>query len=318
MSGKTTRTDFGTLLARAWQLYARSLHVTFPVTLLCAALPLLIVIAVVYYGLATAFEPALRVAQAVLRSLLESGFDEWAIGAAVEQVLASFGGLDFFGIILRALGGIGITVLLMLVLLPVLALCRLLLAPVGRGACVQALLSAYNEEKPRFSAAFTAARRRSGRLMAFELLMLPVSAAVLVLAGFICVHAAKLPAAGDAAAWLAGIAAIVLLACAKQIAAMRILDENARMASALGAAFRSFFTDWTYAAAGGLFYMSLLCGAVLMFAVDVLLMVLAIVPPIATVLYAALFVPLGYALTVVMAKEQIRRARENLPQAPEE
>ena len=43
-------------------------------------------------------------------------------------------------------------------------------------------------------------------------------------------------------------------------------------------------------------------------AVDVLLMVLAMLPPIAAVLFITLFLPLCRALTVVMLKEQIRRA----------
>lgn len=317
MQNKPSRTDFGALLARSWQLYSQSLHVTFSITLLCAALPLLILLVVLYYGLASAFEPALRVAQAVLMSLLESGFDEWAIGAAVEQVLSSFGGLNLPEVILRAVGSLGLTALALVLMLPVQTLCRLLLTPIGRGASVKAHLSAAGGEKPHFSASFSAIRRRFGRLIALDLLMIPVSAALVVIAAAAAAAAGKLPVAGEAVKLLAPFLVILLLGCARQIAAIEVLHGDARVFNAFGMAFKRFFTDWTYAAAGGLYYAALLTGGVLILAADVMLMVLTMLPPVMTVLYLTLFLPLGQAMNVVMAQEQDRRAEKSELPPPE-
>lgn len=308
MSDRSSRADFGTLLARAWSLYSKSLHITFPAALLCGALPVLVVLFAAYYAFASGFEPVLRIAQAVLRSLLENGFDEWAMGAAVEQVLAGFGGLDPLQAILRALGGLGITVLVVLLALPVLALLRLMLVPVGRGASLQAQRCALAGEPVGFSGAFSAARRHLGRLIAVDLLLLPVGAVVIVLSALLCIAAGKVPGLGRAAVFVVIFAVPVFLGSLRQLSVLHLLEGNVRVFSAVGLAFRRFFTDWTYAASGALFCAGLYIGTAMILAVDVLLMVLAMLPPFAAVLFITLFLPLCRALTVVMLKEQIRRA----------
>ena len=64
-----------------------------------------------------------------------------------------------------------------------------------------------------------------------------------------------------------------------------------------------------------MYYAALLTGGVLILAADVMLMVLTMLPPAMTVLYFALFLPLGQAMNVVMAQEQERRAaKSQLPQ----
>ena len=317
MLNPTPRTDFGTLLARAWKLYAKALHITFPTHFICMALPVTAVLAVLYYGLVNAFEPALRIAQTMLRSLLENGFDEWALGNAMEQMMTSLGTLNPLEILLRAVGSIGLTALILLLLLPLVAVCRLLLTPIGRGASLAAHTAALRDQRPRFSDSFSALKKRFGRLMGLELLFLPTTALFIALAVLLCSAVSAVPTIGSAVKLIIALAAITVIGSLRHLGAMAALRQNLPVFRAYGYAFKRFFTDWTYLAAGCLFYACLFGGAVLILVADVFLMILAVLPPIAVVLYFALFMPLAQTIVLVMHQEQTRRAEGSLPQSPE-
>jgi len=302
------RTDFGTLLARAWKLYTDTLGVTFPVTLLCRILPVIAACAVLYAAVADVLEPLLTTARAGLLSLLENGFGEWALGNAVEQAQGWFGGEDILNSIIRVAISLGFAFVVLLAFIPVRLLCRLLLSPVACGASVSAQLAQQQGQRIRFGQAVAVVRRRYGRLVLLELIQFPVCIAVSIGVAALCWAAGKLPFGTGTVRLCVAVGATSLISGLRHLSVRFVLYEDDRAFRAFGRAFLSFFTDWTYIAAGGIFCGGLLVCSLLAFPADVFLTILAQLPPAAVLLVCALFLPLQQAICIVMAQEQSRRA----------
>lgn len=307
MQKSKPRTDFGELLARSWQLYGRSLGATFPAALLCDVLPVGIVLTAIYYGLVSAFEPAVRVAQAMLRSLLQNGFDEWAVGAAVEQVMGSLGGTGFLQTLFRMLGSFGGLAIALALLLPAFLACRILLTPYGRGLSMQALSLHVKERPVRLSKRYAAYKPLIGRMIALELISLPPAAALIAVASGLSKLLVKIPAVGQAASLCAFLAALTAVICIRLLMTRIILTQNADVFHAFSQAVGCFFTDWTYLAAGALFFVGLAGCALLVAVADVMLMILVLIPPVSLMLLYALAMPLLQSIVTVLHEEQQSR-----------
>lgn len=303
MQKNNTSAGFGALFGRGWSLYKQSFGTTFPITLLCAVLPLFLLIAVVYYGIVLAFEPVLRIAQAVFGSLLESGFDEAAMGKAMETVLASFRDFNLLEALWRMLRVVGGMTVLVMLMLPVQVGCALILLPTGRGAAVYAQHRAIQGENLRFSEAFRGVRRVTGKLMGLNLAFVPVHLAGICAAALLAELAGYLPS-GDAVAGTICVAAAAMLGGTQQLAVLVGLEENVWGFAAMGRAFKLFFTRWSYLCAGMIFYTILFgCGMLVCFA-DVWLMIMGVMPPLAIPLTVALALPLQQALVTAIYQDQ--------------
>ena len=303
MQNQNNTSGFSALFGRGWSLYKQSFGTTFPVTLVSAVLPLFALVVIVYYGIVLAFEPALRIAQAVFRSLMESGFDEAAMGDAMQTVLESFSGFNLLQTLWRMLRVVGGMMLLVMLMLPVQAGCLLILLPTGRGAAAFAHKAAADGVSARFSEAFRGVRHCSGKLMGLGLAFVPVHAAGICAAILLAELADYLPS-GDAVAGTIFVAAAALLGGTQQLAVLIGLEENIWGIRALGRAFKCFFTRWSYVCAGMIFYTILFGSIMLVCFADVWLMIMGVMPPLAVPLTLAAALPLQQALVTVIYREQ--------------
>lgn len=301
------RTDFWHLLRRGRKLYSAALGATFPATLLCVFLPTLIMVVAGYYCLLSMFRPVVEILQAIVRSLMLYGFDEWAVGEAVERVTESLRELGIREMLMQMLGSVGGIVLLAAFMVPVRILCRAVVTPLGQCAAAEAHSRGWHGVKVSFKKAFAAIRRHTGRIVVLCLIFWLVSTAAAFVMAFVVGAIALIPVAGGVLAIAAAAAFCALMLCLWDLMLLIGLNEDQWHFKALGGAFRHFFTDWAYLSAGLVFCSVLVLCLMVTVLLDALLMVLAMFPPVVTLLTIVLALPMMQAFDTVIYYDRRRR-----------
>ena len=304
---KIQRTGFGMLLSRGWRLYGKSLGTTFSISFLCNALPSLLLTVVVYYCVATMFRPVFQVAQTVLQSLLTYGFDEWAIGEAVERLLLSIEGYTLETMLKQMLGSMGWLVVLLIVLAPVKLICQYVVAPVGAGAVAETQSRTWHGVKVGISAAFAAVKKRAGRLMVLYLVFLLGNAALGMVLSFASAVLSLIPVVGSVAGFCLAVGVAALSMGLQELMVLVAINEDKWHFEALIQALKRYFTDYAYIASGAIIWSGVLVALLLVAVLDVFLMILAMFPPVLTVLLTAFAAPLSAAITTVVYYDQRKR-----------
>lgn len=302
------RTGFGELLSRGWKIWAGSLSASFPAMLLCGALPALVIAVTAYYCALVAFRPAFQLVQTILQSVLAYGFDEWAVGDAVMRLLDGFPPLDIEQLLRRALGSMGVLVGVTLIALPLQLVGSYVLLPMAHGAVAEAQSRLWHGVRVPFGAAFAANRRRAGKLMVLNLALLVAQLGFSLVLSIAAAFLAFLPAAGGALATLLELAAVLLGMGVQCLIYLEAVNEDQWHFKAIGLAAKRFFTDWTYGAMLAIYCLILAGCLLLTLLADLLLMTLAMFPPVLTILAAAFFQPL--AMSFVTAAYYDQRVRE--------
>ncbi len=304
---KKPRAGFGTLLANGWMTYRRGMGASVPATLLCVLLPALIVTVTVYYCLAAMFQPVLQVLQAIVNVVLQNGFDEWAVGAAVEQTLLALGALRPQELVRQVLGSAGWMVVVLAIMAPLQVVFRYVLTPIGQGAMALAHGAGVYGVKMAFHQAMRDGKGRIGKILVLNLVY-TLGTVVLygvgsVLAGFV----ALLPVIGV----ILSVLIVMVMLCVgfgvRDLMLFVGLNENKWHFVALFEAVKRYFTDWAYICAGLIFLAGLALGVCMVAVLDALVMVLAMFPPVLTLLLIAFSIPLLQALTCAIYDDQRKR-----------
>ena len=304
---KNERTGFGALLGRGFRIWSGSLSASFSAVLLCSVLPALVIAVALYYCLLVAFRPAFQLLQTILQSLLTYGFDEWAIGDAVSRVLEDFSRMDHELLLRQLLGSMGTLAGVLLISVPLQLVSSFVLMPMAQGAVAEAQSRLWHGVRVPFGAAFAAIRRRAGRLMvlnlAFYVSAVALSAACSVVGAFL----ALLPMVGPAVLAALELVIVLLLMGVECLMYLAAVNEDQWHFKAIGLAVKRFFTDWAYAAAMAV-YGAMLLGCLLLTALaDLLLMTLAMFPPVLTVLAGAFLTPLAMSFVTAVYYDQRKR-----------
>lgn len=302
------RTGFGALLTRGWRLWSGSLGTSFPAVLLCGVLPALVIAVAGYYCLLVAFRPAFQLLQTILQSLLTYGFDEWAIGDAVSRVLEDFGLMDHEQMLRQLLGSMGTLVGVALISVPLQLASSYVLMPMAQGAVAEAQSRLWHGVRVPFGAAFAAIRRRAGRLMVLNLALLLAELGLSIVLSVVSALVALLPVMGPAAVTALELVAVLLVMGVQSLVYLVAINEDQWHFNAIGLAVKRFFTDWAYAAAMAVYGAVLVGSLLLTVLADLLLMTLALFPPVLTVLAMAFLMPL--AMSFVTAVYYDQRTRE--------
>lgn len=295
MQTERNKASFGTLFGRGWKLFGRTAAAGLGGLLLCQGLPGVIVAAVSYYVLLAVFQPVIGLLRTVLQTILEYGLDEWAIGQAVNGAMGQLTGMNVESMLFGAMGGL----LVMLGLLPLLLGAQIFLAPWAMGAAAQAQSRAWHGVKLSFRQAFDSVKSRYGKLVVLGLvtilLVLASSTVMTVLTAIPFLSALSLPLSWVVGVAVSGVAYLMFLIA---------LNEDVWGFSALGEAFRRFFTDGMYAAV--LAVTGLICGGcqVLFVLADAALAVYAMFPPVLNVLLNACAAALYLAMVTSVYYDQ--------------
>ena len=295
MQTERNKASFGTLFGRGWKLFGRTADAGLGGLLLCQGLPGVIVAAVSYYVLLTVFQPVIGLLRTVLQTILEYGLDEWAIGQAVNGAMGQLTGMNVESMLFGAMGGL----LVMLGLLPLLLGAQIFLAPWAMGAAAQAQSRAWHGVKLSFRQAFDSVKSRYGKLVVLGLLtillVLASSTVMTVLTAIPFLSALSLPLSWVVGVAVSGVAYLMFLIA---------LNEDVWGFSALGEAFKRFFTDGMYAAV--LAVTGLIYGGcqVLFVLADAALAVYAMFPPVLNVLLNACAAALYLAMVTSVYYDQ--------------
>ena len=295
MQTERNKASFGTLFGRGWKLFGRTADTGLGGLLLCQGLPGVIVAAVSYYVLLAVFQPVIGLLRTVLQTILEYGLDEWAIGQAVNGAMGQLTGMNVESMLFGAMGGL----LVMLGLLPLLLGAQIFLAPWAMGAAAQAQSRAWHGVKLSFRQAFDSVKSRYGKLVVLGLLtillVLASSTVMTVLTAIPFLSALSLPLSWVVGVAVSGVAYLMFLIA---------LNEDVWGFSALGEAFKRFFTDGMYAAV--LAVTGLICGGcqVLFVLADAALAVYAMFPPVLNVLLNACAAALYLAMVTSVYYDQ--------------
>ena len=295
MQTERNKASFGTLFGRGWKLFGRTADAGLGGLLLCQGLPGVIVAAVSYYVLLAVFQPVIGLLRTVLQTILEYGLDEWAIGQAVNGAMGQLTGMNVESMLFGAMGGL----LVMLGLLPLLLCAQIFLAPWAMGAAAQAQSRAWHGVKLSFRQAFDSVKSRYGKLDELGLLtiilVLASSTVMTVLTAIPFLSALSLPLSWVVGVAVSGVAYLMFLIA---------LNEDVWGFSALGEAFKRFFTDGMYAAV--LAVTGLICGGcqALFVLADAALAVYAMFPPVLNVLLNACAAALCLAMVTSVYYDQ--------------
>lgn len=295
MQTERNKASFGTLFGCGWKLFGRTADAGLGGLLLCQGLPGVIVAAVSYYVLLAVFQPVIGLLRTVLQTILEYGLDEWAIGQAVNGAMGQLTGMNVESMLFGAMGGL----LVMLGLLPLLLGAQIFLAPWAMGAAAQAQSRAWHGVKLSFRQAFGSVKSRYGKLVVLGLLTilltLASSTVMTVLTAIPFLSALSLPLSWVVGVAVSGVAYLMFLIA---------LNEDVWGFSALGEAFKRFFTDGMYAAV--LAVTGLICGGcqVLFVLADAALAVYAMFPPVLNVLLNACAAALYLAMVTSVYYDQ--------------
>ena len=304
---KNERTGFGALLGRGFRIWSGSLSASFPAVLLCSVLPALVIAVALYYCLLVAFRPAFQLLQTILQSLLTYGFDEWAIGDAVSRVLEDFSRMDHELLLRQLLGSMGTLAGVLLISVPLQLVSSFVLMPMAQGAVAEAQSRLWHGVRVPFGAAFAAIRRRAGKLMvlnlAFFAASLAFSAAYAVVGAFV----AMLPMVGPGVLTALELVTVLLVMGVQSLMVLVAVNENQWHFKAIGFAVKRFFTDWAYAAAMAVYGALLVVSLLLTVLADLLLMTLAMFPPVLTVLAGAFLTPLAMSFVTAVYYDQRKR-----------
>lgn len=310
---KNDRTGFGALLGRGFRIWSGSLCTSFPAVLLCGVLPALVIAVALYYCLLVAFRPAFQLLQTILQSLLTYGFDEWAIGDAVSRVLQDFSRMDHELLLRQMLGSMGTLVGVALISVPLQLLSSYVLMPMAQGAVAEAQSRLWHGVRVPLGAAFAAIRRRAGRLMVLNLAFFAASLAFSVAYAVVGAFVAMLPMVGPAVLTALELVTVLLVMGVQSLMVLEAVNEDQWHFKAIWLAVKRFFTDWVYAAAMAVYGAVLVGSLLLTVLADLLLMTLAMFPPVLTILAMAFLTPLAMGLVTAVYYDQ--RKREGYPPA---
>jgi hypothetical protein len=288
---------FGTLLARGFKIYKNALGTSFPVQLLCVALPGAVTMAVLYYGMMAVAHPFFVFMQSLFEALITYGFD----GPAIDRALRpAFDALDRFGLpdFEQMMGWVvGSGFLLSLLS----GGCAIFLAPLGNGAVAEAQSRAWHGVRVPFSRAFGAVKGRYGKLVVLGLVNMLGGVVMSAVFSLVVFAGMMLPIVG---ALLAPVAMVVNLAVGASVEGilslsyLEAVNEDKWHFDALIHAVKRYFTHYAYVCTA-LIYMLLYGFCTLLVAfLDLFLALVLMFPPVLTPLLSALALPLGMAMMV--------------------
>lgn len=307
MQFSNQRTGVDGLLSRGWKLYGESLGSTFPLVFLFDTLPSLLMTAVSYYGLVTAFHPFFQVLQTILQSLLRYGFDEWAIGQAVERLLTSMEGYSMELILRQMLGALGWMVVLMLILMPIRLVLRYVVLPMAAGAAAEAQSRVWQGIPVTLRSALVAVKGRAGRLIVLNLVYLLACGVIFMLLSVGLATLLSVPFIGTAAAICVAMCVMVLFTGLREVMVLIAINEDQWHFHALTQAFRRYFTDYAYGASSAVIWLCILAVALICAVLDLMLMFLLTFPPVMTPMQYAFALPLSAAVTTSVYYDQRKR-----------